>query len=229
MEIAKKVILLIGSPRDEVALSTSISLGKYLLDKINKDRAIACLERVNAFIDSDETMAGLIDLISGASYIIIISPVYADSLPYGVTRALEDLYRLAEKEKLKNKNLLTIVHCGFREVEHDILPTSIFRIFAEKTNMKWLGGFMIAGGMDLVNKKNSKLLKWLSKNVWKSLDIIAGCILRGEEIPEETFALMKKQLLPKWLAARIEEFTWFRRNIRQNKTGKILYNKPYST
>jgi hypothetical protein len=88
------------------------------LDKINKT-ALACLERVNAFIDSDETMAGLIDLISGASYIIIISRF----MPTASLRRYQGAGRfipIGGKRKLKNKNLLTIVHCGFREVEHDI-------------------------------------------------------------------------------------------------------------
>ncbi len=227
MEVAKKIILLIASPKEDVP-STSFYVGKYLSDKINKNSTIARLEKVNSFIDSSESTSRLIKLMSEASYVIIISPVYTDSLPYGTTKMLEDLYRLAKGEKLLNKKLLTIVHCGFREVEHNILPTSIFRIFAEKTNMKWLGGFMIPGGTDLINKRNSKILRWLAQNVWKSLDIIAENILRDEEISEKTFELMKKQLLPKWLYVKIEEFTWFRANIRKNRDVKALYKKPYS-
>jgi hypothetical protein len=52
--------------------------------------------------------------------------------------------------------------------------------------------------------------------------------LRDEEISEKTFELMKKQLLPKWLYVKIEEFTWFRANIRKNRDVKALYKKPYS-
>lgn len=248
----KKIIILNGSPQRKRSDSTSFILGKYIIRKFKKNEIDAGMVNVDECLSSVESVKKLIDSVLLADCLIFIAPVYLDTLPFGITKIMEELHRTLGKEKLANKSLLSIIHCGYMEVKHTSIATSVCRFFAKKTNMKWLGGFTLSGGPTLivdigVSRTGSKVsneidyvsagmktheprelgifFKLLTRNIWAGLDAIVNSIIEGRTISKKYFGLMNKSIFPKRFMSMVDRW-WLNVNACNNHAEKILYAMP---
>ena len=90
----------------------------------------------------------VLDKLDEIDNLVLVSPVYVDTIPSTV---LEKLVKLEEytKDKKLNINLYTITNCGFYEPQQGELAQKTFENWSEKCNFNFKGGLSIGAGVML--------------------------------------------------------------------------------
>ena len=141
----KSALLLVGSPRREK--SNSKSLGDYLLKSLSKKGLETRTIQIYDSLKSKENIEELIKAVNKHDLIIIAAPLYVDSIPASVIKALEIIYENRKNNVPdKKQSLISIVNCGFPESYHNNTATSIYKYFAKKAKFNWKGGLSLGQG-----------------------------------------------------------------------------------
>jgi len=220
----KKVTLLVGSPRKEK--SASEALGLYLCKHLDPVQFIYQKMYLRDQVYKKDKNREWIQNILQSDLIILVAPLYVDSLPSFVIKTLEIIHRQAKKENHEKEiNFLAIINSGFPESFQSQIALDICRHFAQKTDMVWLGGLALGSGMFLGGKDIGKM-GWFVRNIKKSLDETAVALNQGIPIPESAIALMQKALFGKIF------FQWFanlgfKQRAKKNGLKNEAYRRPY--
>ena len=146
MNTGGKALLMVGSPRARNK-STSESLGTYLLDRLN-DKGLETEKcHINPSLRSEESMADFLAKVEGSDILILAFPLYVDSLPSMVIKALELISeQRVVSDTAKKQRLLAISNNGFPEVEQNCTALYICRLFARDAVIEWAGELALGGG-----------------------------------------------------------------------------------
>ncbi len=224
MSAVKNVLLLIGSPK--ATRSTSESLGTYLLDKIREQEVETEKILVATAIKTEQGIEGLLKALDCSDLVILAFPLYIDSLPYPVIRALELIADHRSKTGMPGKKrLVAICNCGFPEAEHTDTALAMCRQFARETGIEWAGGLGLGSG-GAIDGRDLNKRGGMVKNVRRSLDIAAGALCQGVAVPEEAIKLMSERLMPVWLYLLIGGSGW-KRLARKNGVIDKIDGQPY--
>jgi len=198
----KKALLLIGSPK--MNKSVSENLGMHILGML---RSCGLQTRVLNIARSVDSLAGRQDLvahINECDMVILSCPLYVDSSPSFVIKALEIIAKNKIGAGYGGKGLLAIAHCGFPEAHQNQVALDIYHRFATELNFKWLGS--LSFGMSPVI--NMRFLSVITRNVQKALEITAGAIIGGRNIPSEAVKLSTKPFMPIWIYTFVGNLMW---------------------
>ena len=222
----KNVLLLVGSPKGEG--STSASLGNYLLHKLEELGLSSEKSFIHRLVNRQEKQKELFSLVDKADLIILSFPLYVDSLPAPVIKAME----LINEERALSKNSKTqgfvaLSNCGFPEAFQINTALEICRIFAKESGFDWKGGIAFGGG-GAVNGIPLEERGGMVRNVRKGLDIAAEAIAKGKDIPQEALDLISKKIIPITLYKMMGNLGW-RFQARKFGARKRMKNKPYSS
>lgn len=223
MNNPKKALLLIGSPK--VSESTSESFGRYLLDKMRERGVVTEAARISSALKSDDGCKSLISATDDADIIILAFPLYVDSLPYPVVRALEYVARHRKEIEPKNLRLLAIVNSGFPEARQNNTALAICRKFTEEAEIEWAGGLALGGGEAIAGEPLEKA-GGKAKRIRKALQLTAHALSEDMPVPEEAVRLMARPFVPKWLYMWIGGWGW-KRKAKKNGVLKKINDKPY--
>lgn len=219
-----RVLLLIGSAK--TPHSTSESLGTYLLGRLQERSFETETILIHRALRTDETTEDFLSATDQAEMIVLAFPLYIDSLPYSVIRALELIARHRNATgKRKGQRLICIVNCGFPEAHHTDSAIAICRRFAFEAGFEWSGGLGLGGG-ETINAKPLGKLGGMVRNVLKSLDLTADAIAEGKPVPQEAISLMARPLVPKWLYILFGGIGWQLR-ARRHGAQRRLRERPY--
>ena len=222
----KRVLLLIGSAKEKP--STSESLGTYLLEKLSVEGFSTETLFIHKTLRSDKSRRRLLEVISEADIIVIVTPLYIDSLPYVVIRAMELIAKDREtKNDLQEQRLLCIVNCGFPEAHHNDMALAMLRQFARETGFQWAGGLALGAG-EFIGGKPLLKVKGMARNVIKALDLVADALVKGTPVPHEAVKKMANLIVPIWLYMLFGNMGWKMRAIK-NGVYRKLANRPYET
>ena len=191
MSINKNALLLIGSPRGES--STSASLGNYLISKLEASGVVVEKAIINQMVNREEKIKQLLKMIDNTDIIILSFPLYVDSLPAPVIKAMELIKK--ERDKLKGKktqNFIAICNNGFPEVTQNMTALRICRIFSNDCDFLWKGGIAIGGG-GAINGSPLKKARANVRSIIKGLNIAADALKDGNEIPQKAIDLTSKK------------------------------------
>ncbi len=216
-----RILLLIGSPKPD--RSTSLSIAEYIGSKLEENGAEAVIEKVVDHIGKEDGYEDIFKLFNGHDQVVLISPLYVDSLPWTMIRTMEEIFFRKERSK-GGKGLSSIINCGFPEASQNETATSICEMFARRMGMRWMGGLMLGGG-GAISGKTLESRGFMVRNVRRSLDIAAGNLSRGEEISDEAKRLMEKKLIPHKLYTAMGNMGWKRQG---RKNGVDLDAAPYA-
>ncbi len=109
----KQALLLVGSPKS--SRSTSESLGEYLLARLAEKGFQTERVRILAAVFKQDRIADFLAAVDRADLLVLASPLYVDSLPYPVIRALERIARHRCGHAVSGQRFLSIINCGFPE------------------------------------------------------------------------------------------------------------------
>lgn len=218
----KKVLLLIGSPKPKN--STSESLVNYLLEGLIK-RGCSC-EKIHLLSMLRNNAEELIEKVNTTDVLIIVFPLYVDSLPSPLTKALE---LITDKRKEKgadiNQTLVAISNSGFPESFHNDTALKICKCFASKNNFKWLGGLPMGSG-GAINGRPIEQFGGMTRNIVKALDMTTEAIVNDEIIPNEAIEMISTKMFPNWLYTLAGNRDW-KTQAKKFNMHKQLYAKPY--
>ena len=223
MQKPKSAVLLVGSPKGPI--SSSNSLGTYLIDKLSQKGVPSEKMYLCASQNPDKNRAALFELVDKSDLIILAFPLYVDSLHSRVIKTLE---LIAENEHKKGKNskkqFVAIANSGFPEAIHNNTALEVCRIFASKVGYTWAGGLAMGGG-GTINGRPLAKLGGMVRNQIRALDLTAEALSNGESVPEEAKVLMSKLGFPKWL------YTWtgnqgWKKQAKEHMDPKEMYSQP---
>lgn len=227
MSNEKRVAVLIGSPK--AGKSTSESLSNYLIEQLVSRGAWGIHSEkihISKSLRSTESRDNLLLAIDEADVVVLVSPLYVDSLPYPVIKAFELIneYR-REKGLKKNQKLLSILNCGFPEAHQNDTALAICRLFAREAGFEWCGGLALGMGGAIDGRAVEKL-GGMYCSVKRALEITADAIVEGRSVPQEAVELMAKPFSPKWLYIHMGNFGW-RSTSKKHGAHKDLWARPY--
>jgi hypothetical protein len=217
-------LILTGSPKGRK--SASFSLASRLAEGLRENDVSAREEPVHAGLRTEEGTRRMLDAVDGSDLVVLVFPLYVDSLPAPLTRLLE---LVAERRTRVSSpgipRLAAIVQCGFPESRQCDTAVGICRLFAERTGMRWAGS--LAMGMGGSIGEDIRRLPGGGKNILDALKMAAESLAMGGAIPVEATTLFSRPLMPLWLYTLIGNLGW-RMQLRKNKSRRPLTYRPYS-
>ncbi|RQD77294.1 MAG: NAD(P)H dehydrogenase, partial [Halanaerobium sp. MSAO_Bac5] len=187
MNELKRAIFLIGSPKGEK--SSSASLGNYILNLLKENDIQTNTVHIHSQINTEAKTALFLQNIERADLIILAAPLYVDTLPAKVIKALTLI--VENKKKLYSQNITpvkkqsfaAILNCGFPEPEQNKVALKVYKEFAKEAGFNYLGGIAIGMG-GLINGKALSEMGGIAKNLIKGLDLAADDLLNNQKISD---------------------------------------------
>lgn len=227
MTAPQTALLLVGSPKREG--SSSESLGAYLLEELGRRGVRGETVRVTRALRTERATEELLDAVSGADLVILSFPLYVDSLPAPVIRALEAIAARragAPAAAGREQAFVAISQCGFPEAEHNEVALEICRRFAEAAGFVWAGGLGLgAGGM--VGGRPLRELRGMMRSAVRALDLAAGELAAGRTVPDEAVELMAKPAFPAFAYRLVANRQW-RSELKKEGARAPLDARPFA-
>jgi NADPH-dependent FMN reductase len=216
--------LLVGSFRGPK--SASDALGSYLLESLEAKGINTGKIYVHQALSSEQGIKNLYKAVEEADIIILSAPLFADSLPAPVIKAMElvreDITKRCDK---KPRSMVAISNSGFPEARHNEISLAISRRFALACGFEWAGGLALGGG-GAISGKRLEHVRGIAKNIRKSLDLAAEALSEGRPLPPEAIRLISRPLMPKCLYVWMAE-TGEKHVIKRNGAWEKIYDRPY--
>ncbi len=212
--------MLIGSPKPKN--STSASIAKYLENKLEQALQVEILS-IRKELKTPEGREMLTGSFQQADTIILIAPLYVDSLPAPVIRFLE-LISEKELEITREQSLIAIINAGFPEAVHNETALTICKTFARENNLQWAGGLPIGmGGM--ISGAPLEKLGGMAQKLTSALDLTAEAIIGGKALPEEAIKMAATPFIPNWLYRLMGNIGW-KMQARKFGVGNRINSRP---
>ncbi len=194
MNSPQRALLLIGSPKG--GRSTSKVLGEYRLERLQASGLQTDLVQVPDIAASREDFAPFLSELENADLLLLSFPLYADSLPAITTRVLEWIAESRTGRTASRPQRFAVVgNCGFPEASQLETALAICRCFARQAGFQWAGGLAMGAGGALAGR-SLEALGGMLRRVREALDMAAGALAEGAEIPAEAAVLMARPIMP---------------------------------
>lgn len=233
-------LLLIGSPKIK-ALSTSAVVGNYLLERLRKNSWTTKSITFGQDLLYEAGRNNLCSAVDKAEIIIIVFPLYVDSLPFLTTRALEIIYSYNKIISRKSsKRVLAVVHSGFPEAYQNTVALTICRNFVIQCGMSWAGGLAMGGGEALELYRLPKYFSTLScsflHHIMCSLNMTAAALAEERPIPQKAIRLIAQTPLPfisfdiwRFFFTRKGSRLWKKKAAENGVTPELMFARPYTS
>ncbi len=227
MSESNKVLLLVGSPKGEMSVSNNIT--SYILKKFQENGAKAQKIFISKEVRTDDALNKLVSKALDSDILILVSPLYVDSIPSITIKVLEEFYKLKKDSYSKKQRFMAIFNCGFPEPNHNDLAMDICKKFASDSGLEWVGGVTIGMGPSLDGKSLEK--SRMARNLCSGLDIAVEALINGDSVPREAENIASKPLMPlsivKFVMCNFGSILWGNRMDKSVK--KKMYDKPYES
>lgn len=217
--------LFVGSSRGPK--STSCSLGSYLVQRLEAEGVNTRTLFIQQSLSSPKGIEDLLRAVELTDVLVLASPLFADSHPAPVIRAMELIHEhMWNKSDHKKRVMIAISNCGFPEAHQNTTSLAISRRFAEECGFTWAGGLALGGG-EAIHGKPLEQAGRIARNIQKSLDLTAEALAKREQVPEEAVRLMALPLMPRWLYVQAAHplLVWLQ--ARKNGSKMSVKNMPY--
>ena len=204
-----RTLILVGSPRGR--LSTSSSIAQYLSDSLKeKSQEVEILWIIEQLV-LKERIDEMLQIIQKSDTLVLVAPLYDDCQPYNVTKTMEIM---SIQENLSGKRFIPIINSGFPEadqISHAAIP--IYKLFAKKIGLEWVGSLSIGGGEGLQGTSGKKL------------DEVGGAAKKTiNELHDISTALSKKQV---YKDAKVLTFPKFLLNLTLGRVMVWMNNRGW--
>ncbi|SHJ83068.1 Flavodoxin-like fold [Clostridium cavendishii DSM 21758] len=183
--MVKNILIAIGSPKSKK--SNSESIGNYIMDKLNKKEAHCSM----IYLRKEGQQVECVDV---SDTIVLVLPIYQNSVPGLVVKFFETLYENREKLKAKQKKLFVITNSGFPEVEANKAAIKTCELFAKEMGFEWMGGISLSPGTLIDGNELEKSAKTYKKFM-TSLNMLINSFINDESVPKEVYKLMSKSFM----------------------------------
>jgi hypothetical protein len=235
---AQRALLIVGSPKVRNP-STSAALGGYLASQLaNRGWETETL-KLKASTTRTGGQAELLSTVNRADLLILAFPLYIDSPPLLVLKALETIAadRSASSDSHRPR-LAVISNNGFPEAHHNAPAIAMCHEFALQTGMTWAGalamgaGEAISSGQPLAEISASGLP---TGHVLRALETAAAALAAGRPIPEESMSMIASVPIPgapvqAWHQVFLQTASqhWVEEAAAQGVSDEQLRDRPYA-
>ena len=225
MSAPQRILAMVGSPK-AAGKSTSDSLATYLLDLLEKRGLQVDKLHVGPAIKAPDGPDGLLARVDEADAIVLVAPLYVDSLPSSAIRALELIADHRASANEPGRQLFAaIINSGFPEAAQMDVAIAICRQFAREVGFEWAGGLGLGGG-GTVDGRPLAQVGGPARHATASLQLAAEALAQGQALPQEAVDLMATPAMPKWLYVLGGNIGW-KLMARKNKVTQPLNSRPY--
>jgi NAD(P)H-dependent FMN reductase len=226
----RRALLIVGSPKVKRP-STSGVLGGYLLERFKQNGWETQSLTLRAGLRREEEQAKLLTAVDAADLLLLAFPLYVDSLPFLMTKALQ----VIAKHRLENPNrlpqsLVAISNNGFIEAHQNNIALAICHQFAKQSEIAWAGALAMGAGEAL--SSGQPLRPPLARYAIKALSITAEALSNGHTVPDEAATLIGKRPFPtflwRWLFARVGTSSFQRQASTNGINRKQIVDRPYA-
>ncbi len=218
----QRAVVLVGSAKP-AGTSTSEALGRYLCARL-AERGVATTVLFVERSHRANAEAKLSAALTEADLFVLATPLYVDSLPYLVIRALEHVAR-ASSPRRPQCRFAALINCGFPEAEQCRTALDIARAFARRTGLAWAGGLALSEG-GAIDGRPLEELGGLGRHVRAALDRAAAALAEGRPVPSTASEQLARRLMPAHVYTFMGNLGWKWRAAR-NRVGSTLDAKPF--
>ena len=186
--MTKKMLIINGSNRIK---GNSLHIAQSL-KSISEKKGIES-SIINTLDYFQKDMNNVENLISSSDFIVLISPLYVDTFPYPVIDFMERIEK-NYKSIIKNKGFFVIGQCNFPESRRIIPMLKSAEIYAEKLEMKWLGGLSFGGSVVMIEGKKLEEAGKVGAKMIKGMELAIDNILNGDVISKEAQNTFKSDM-----------------------------------
>jgi hypothetical protein len=233
---ALKALLIVGSPKTK-SPSTSAILGGYLLGRLKAHGWETESSTLRAGLRLGPGQDELLSSTDRADLLLLAFPLYVDSLPFLVTKALEVI--ASHRQALPNRRpqrLVAIVNNGFPEAAQNALALAICRRFADRSGIAWAGGLAMGAGEALSSGQSLTAPAHFGppvSHVIDALDMAGAALANDQPVPGEAARLIAKSPIPllhssvwRWLFVKMGNRHWRVRAAGFGVSRKDLLAQP---
>lgn len=222
----RTVLLLVGSPFG--FRSTSSSLGSYLMDRLTEKGFTTNKAHIHRLVKSQEGIEELLHLVGIADLVVLTFPLYVDSLPAPIIKAMEIITKYREEAAdTRRQKFIAISNSGFPEASQNLIAREICRCFAQRSGFEWAGGLALGMG-PAIRRKPLDEVGGMARNVKKALDLTARALSEEKAVPEEATKLMAKSIIPRTLYVWMGNRGW-KQQAKKNRVLDRLRVQPHLT
>lgn len=232
---ARRALLIVGSPKVKKP-STSGVLGGYLLEQLKHYGWESQSWALRAGLRKEAEQARLLAEVDGADLLILAFPLYADSPPFLVTKALQLIadhrqaaHRAGNPER-RPQSLAVLVNNGFIDAYHNHVAVAICHQFAEQNGITWAGALAMGSGEAISSGRALRPPR--AKYAIKALDLAGKALSDGHPVPAEAVTLMGRSPLPtllwRGLFTLVGTWTFRREASAKGLNGSRLREQPYA-
>ncbi len=175
---------------------------------------------------TEERTAALLAAVNASDIVILAFPLYVDSLPYLVTKALERIAVGRNAQAVERRpQFLAIANCGFPKAAHNATALAICRQYADEAGFAWAGGLALGEGGVLHGQSLAKA-SGMAHNVVAGMDLTAAVPAEGKPAPAEAIALMARLALPARVYMLLGDIGWLMQ-ARRNRALTRLAARPF--
>jgi len=211
-----KITVINGSPKMSAGISGLIikQMERHLNESIDVYHAAQIVKQ------KEESQTEIFAKILDCDALLIIFPLYVDSLPASLIKLLTNLERISPDISIKPQ-VYAIVNCGFYEAAQNATALDIIKCFAQRTGLPWGYGIGIGGG-GMLSSMGDNWSKGPVSGIHKALYDMAVAINAKESKP----SIFVGPKFPRFLYM-IAADLGMRRLAKKNGVKNIRF-KPYS-
>ena len=238
LDRSPRALLIVGSPKVS-SPSTSAVLGDHLLERMAQQGWETATLTLRRSLLKENGQTELFEAVEEADLILLVFPLYIDSLPFLMMKALELIAgQFKERPENASKGFAAIVNNGFPEAYQNALAVAICRRFAVDTGMTWLGGLAMGAGEALFRgqpfEKSNRGTPPVD-HVKQALDLAGDILASGRPLPVEAIKLIKKTPIPmipfrlwRWLFIQSANKHWRRGAAEHQVQAETMRAQPYA-
>lgn len=185
-----------------------------LVEKMLEPLLAGEVGRMDARRPAQETFRAL----CGADAVILVFPLYVDSLPSHLLRFLLELEEYARGQKPESPaRFYAVAQCGFYEGKQNRYALEALEHFCARSGFRWCGGVGLGcgGALEGMMKKPLAPLEEL-------LSQLAEAVREGRALPENRFASMG---IPRWTYSTVGNIGWIVSARKNGLKRKDLYRR----
>ena len=220
-----RVVVLQVSPRPP-GVSTSQAIWRYLQPSLAAGAADVQVVAATDFVRGPTVAQAAAQRCAQADLLVIIGPLYWDSLPYPGLLALEHIHAARQQEGPRPARLVGILNCGFAEPEQFRYAYALLREFAQEAGFTWAGGLPVAGG-EAINGRDLERLGALTRSLRHAIDISMPALLAGSVLPDAACEAAAVQTTPGVLYRFFGWWGWHMKRRANDLSVEEVHAKPF--
>ena len=233
-----RALLIVGSPKIK-SPSTSGVLGGYLLERLRERGWKTESVTLTAGLRQERGKQDLISSVDHADLVLLAFPLYIDTLPFLVTKALEVMAaQTSGGHESPPQRLFVLANNGFPEAHQNTLALAICHRFAVQSGVRWAGGLAMGAGEALSSGQSLTSRNRSGppvKHVIQALDMAAAALTEGRPPPSEAVTMIARSPIPllpfaawRWIFVKAGARHWQRRAAANGISKGNMLARPYA-